>query len=70
MLAIRIGPKLEDRLNRLAKLTGRSKTFYTRETIEEHTEDMEDYYLTVDAIRERGRSYSAEEAKRELDLSD
>jgi len=70
MLVIRLDQKLEERLNRLAKLTGRSKTFYAREAIEEHIENMEDYYLAVDASRERGYTYSAEEAKRELDLSD
>jgi len=70
MLAIRLDPKTEDRLTRLAKKTGRTKTFYAREAIEEYIEDMEDYYLAVEAIREPGRFYSAEEAKRELGLSD
>ncbi|MEQ9822983.1 MAG: DUF6290 family protein [Puniceicoccaceae bacterium] len=70
MLAIRLDPKTEERLSRLAKITGRTKTFYVREAIEEHIEDLEDYYLAVDAIRKPGRVYSAEEAKRELGLSD
>ena len=70
MLAIRLDSKTEERLARLAKKTGRTKTFYAREAIEEYIQDMEDYYLAVDAIREPGRTYSAEEAKRELGLSD
>lgn len=70
MLAIRLDPETEERLTRLAKRTGRTKTFYAREAIEEYIEDMEDYYLAIDAIREPGRTYSAEEAKRELGLSD
>ena len=70
MLAIRLDPETEERLARLAKKTGRTKTFYAREAIEEYIQDMEDYYLAVDAIREPGRTYSAEEAKRELGLSD
>lgn len=70
MLAIRLDPITEERLTRLAKKTGRTKTFYAREAIREHIEDMEDYYLAVDAIREPGRTYSSEEAKRELGLSD
>ena len=70
MLAIRLDSKTEARLTRLAKKTGRTKTFYAREAIEEHIEDMEDYYLAVDAIREPGRVYSSVEAKRELGLSD
>lgn len=70
MLAIRLDPKIEERLTRLAKRTGRTKTFYARQAIEEHIEDMEDYYLAVEAMREPGRTYSSEEAKRELGLSD
>ena len=33
MLAIRLSPEIEKRLNRLAKATGRTKTFYVREAI-------------------------------------
>lgn len=68
MLAIRLSPELEERLGRLAKKTGRTKTFYAREAIEQHLEDLEDYYLAADAARNPGRSYSSDEAKRELGL--
>lgn len=68
MLAIRLRPDLEERLARLARETGRTKTFYAREAIEQHLEDLEDYYLAADALKNRGRTYSAEEAKRELGL--
>ena len=46
MLAIRLNPELEERLARLAAKTGRTKTFYAREAIEQHLEDLEDYSLT------------------------
>lgn len=68
MLAIRIDKEIENRLEQLAKKTGRTKTFYAREAILEHLEDMEDYYLAVDAIQDPGNLYSADEAKRELGL--
>lgn len=68
MLAIRLNPELEARLGRLAEKTGRTKTFYAREAIEQHLEDLEDYYLAADAARNPGRTYSADEAKRELGL--
>lgn len=68
MLAIRLNPELEIRLTRLAEKTGRTKTFYAREAIEQHLEDLEDYYLAADAARNPGRSYSSDEAKRELGL--
>jgi RHH-type rel operon transcriptional repressor/antitoxin RelB len=45
MLAIRLPQEIEDRLEALAKATGRSKTFYAREAILEHLDDLEDVYL-------------------------
>jgi len=68
MLAIRLKPELEERLERLAKKTGRTKTFYAREAIEEHLEDMEDYYLAAEAASNIKRVYSSEEIKREVGL--
>jgi len=68
MLAIRLNAELEDRLARLAKKTGRTKTFYAREAIEQHLEDLEDYYLALEALQKPGRVYTAEDAKRELGI--
>lgn len=45
MLAIRLPVDIEDRLEALAKATGRTKTFYAREAILEHLDDLEDLYL-------------------------
>ena len=55
MLAIRLPEKIEKRLARLAKRTGRTKTYYVREAILEHLEDIEDLYLAERAL-ERIRS--------------
>ncbi len=44
MLAIRLPESIEKRLTRLAKRTGRTKTFYAREAILRHLEDLEDAY--------------------------
>ncbi len=68
MLAIRLDREIEDRLDRLAQKTGRTKTYYAREAILEHLEDMEDYYLAVESLQNPGKLYTAEEAKRELGL--
>lgn len=56
MLALRLPPELERRLDALAKRTGRSKSFYAREAIIEHLEDLEDAYLA----EERHRTDSGE----------
>lgn len=68
MLAIRLKPNLEKRLAALAEKTGRTKTFYAREAIEQHLEDLEDYYLAAESARNPGRIYSSKEIKRELGL--
>ena len=68
MLAIRLDQEVESRLEQLAKKTGRTKTYYAREAILEHLEDMEDYYLAVETLRNPGQLYSADDAKRELGL--
>ncbi len=45
MLAIRLPPDIEDRLERLAKSTGRTKSFYAREAILEHMDELESVFL-------------------------
>ncbi|MWD45183.1 TraY domain-containing protein, partial [Escherichia coli] len=45
MLAIRLPSEIEERLANLAQETGRTKTFYAREAILTHLEELEDYYL-------------------------
>jgi RHH-type transcriptional regulator, rel operon repressor / antitoxin RelB len=52
MLAIRLPPEIEKRLERLAKKTGRTKTFYAREAILNHLEDLEDGLLAERRWRE------------------
>ena len=42
MLAIRLPEDIEKRLDRLAKRTGRTKTYYAREAVLAHIEDLED----------------------------
>ena len=50
MLAIRLPPSIEKRLERLARRTGRTKTFYVREALLEHLEEIEDLYLAEGAL--------------------
>ncbi|MBK9991703.1 MAG: TraY domain-containing protein [Verrucomicrobia bacterium] len=68
MLAIRLDKKTEDRLARLARRTGRTKTFYAREAILDHLEDLEDAHLALDRLAHPERIYSAAEVKRALGL--
>jgi len=45
MLAIRLPETIEQRLENLAALTGRTKTYYAREAIIEKIQDLEEIYL-------------------------
>lgn len=73
MLAVRLPEAIESRLDHLAKITGRSKSYYVREAILAHIEDLEDVYLAekrLEDLRE-GRSWaeSLAEVERELGLA-
>ena len=74
MLAIRLPTDIEERLDRLAKATGRTKTFYAREAIVEHLDEFEDLYLAeqrlIDNRSGRSRTYTLEEVERELGRGD
>lgn len=54
MLALRLPPDIEARLDALAKRTGRTKSFYAREAILDHIEDLEDAYLADERFRTDG----------------
>ena len=72
MLALRLPPALEIRLAALAAATGRSKSFYAREAIEEKLEDLEDRYLAEQRLIElragKSKTSTLEEVARDLDL--
>lgn len=54
VLSVRLPDDLSARLDNLAQITGRKKSFYVQEAIVEHLEDLEDLYLaekTLENIR-------------------
>jgi RHH-type rel operon transcriptional repressor/antitoxin RelB len=61
MLAIRLPAPIEDRLEALAKATGRTKTFYVREAILEHLDDLEDLYLAESRLVKNSPAIPLEE---------
>ncbi len=52
MIAVRLPKEIEARLDTLAEKTGRTKTFYVREAILEHLEDLEELYLAKKTLDE------------------
>jgi RHH-type transcriptional regulator, rel operon repressor / antitoxin RelB len=71
-LALRLPKDLAAELDRLARETGRSKSYYARQAIIEFLEDRADYLRAVAILeRERGQpNLTLEEVKRELGLDD
>ena len=73
-IAIRLPEETDSRLAALAARTGRTKTFYVREAIEAHLEDLEDYYLAAEVSERIGRgeesTISLDELMARYDLED
>ena len=71
--SIRLDPAIEQRLNHLTTVTGRTKAFYLRELIENGLQDLEDCYLaeSVMARVRKGeeRIFTLEEVERDLGLA-
>jgi RHH-type rel operon transcriptional repressor/antitoxin RelB len=70
MLSIRLKPVLERRLSRLARKTGRTKTFYAAKLIEENIDDLEDRYLAEARLEKRGKTFTSAQVRRQLGVED
>ena len=68
MLAIRLPEEIEKRLADLAAKTGRTKTFYAKEAILEHLDEIEDKYLAIYRLENPGRRWTQDELEQGLDL--
>ncbi len=68
MLAIRLPEEIEARLAALAAKTGRTKTFYAKEAILEHMDDMEEKYLAIDRLENPGKRWTLDEMEQDIDL--
>lgn len=73
-VSLRLPDDVSERLQRLVDLTGRSKTFYMVQAINDHIDDLEDLYLAeqrlIDLRAGRSRTYTLEEVERDLGLPD
>ena len=72
--SVRLDPALEQRLDRLAAQTGRTKAYYLREMVAKGLDDLEDYYLaatTMERVRKGEEAiHSAAAVRRDLGLDD
>ena len=72
MLAVRLDPDLEARLTAVAKRTGRSKSYYARQAIEEKIEELEDIALLEEALKtyDPSKNKPLDQVMRDLGLED
>jgi RHH-type transcriptional regulator, rel operon repressor / antitoxin RelB len=68
LLAVRLPSDIEQRLERLARRTGRTKTFYARQAILTHLDELEDAYLALRRLKRPAKRWKLEELEEGLDL--
>jgi RHH-type rel operon transcriptional repressor/antitoxin RelB len=69
MVAIRLPDVLENRIDQLAKVTGRTKSFYVREALENAIDDLEDRYLALYRLEYPSKKqWTLDEVEKELGL--
>lgn len=72
--SIRLAPEIENRLDQLARKTGRTKAFYLREIIEGGIAEVEEYYLAAETLarvrKGQEKVYSAASVRNDLGLDD
>jgi RHH-type rel operon transcriptional repressor/antitoxin RelB len=68
MLSLRLDPDVERRLDALARMTGRTKSFYARELIESNLEDLEDRYIAEARLEKRRPALTSRQVRKELGL--
>jgi RHH-type rel operon transcriptional repressor/antitoxin RelB len=66
MPALHLPADIEQRLDALASKTGRSKSYYAREAILRHVEDIEDTYLARRRTQRGGSRVTLETLERDF----
>ena len=74
IMAIQIGVRVPEevvkRLDRLARKTKRSRSYYVRQAILDHIQDLEDYYLALSRQENGQPAIPFDEMERRLGLAD
>ena len=68
MLAVRIPDEMETRLDKLATLTGRPKSFYVRQALQAHLDEIEDTYTALYRLEHPAKRWTLDELEKGLDL--
>ena len=68
MLTVRLSSKLETRLNKLAKRTGRPKSYFAKKALESFLDEQEDYLIALSRLENMMPSIPLDEVMRRLGL--
>ena len=68
MIAVRLPAEVEERIAQLAARTGRTKTYYIKEAIMEHLDEMEDKYLALERLENPAKHWTLDEMEQGLDM--
>lgn len=68
MLTIRLNNELENRLIALSQKTGRPKSYYVRQAIQNFLEEKEDYLLAISRLEKNNPRISLQELEKKLGL--
>lgn len=72
--SVRMSDTTAEKLDKLSRLTGRSKSYYLREAIESSIDQLFYEYTLLNEVEEiragKAKTYSLEEVKAELGLED
>lgn len=68
-MTVRLDDDLDERLGNLARVTGRTKSYYTKLALLEFLDEQEDYMLGIAALERREPTISLEVLEKELDLA-
>ncbi len=68
MASLRLDKELETRLDHLAQITGRTKTFYIKQLIEDHIEELEDRYIAEYRLENPADRLSGKDMRQKLGL--
>ena len=70
MLSIRLPEELENRLMNLAKQTGRPKSYYVKQALQNFLDAEEDYFLAVNRLEKKNPRVSIRDLEKHLGLED
>lgn len=67
-LTVRLDEAQERALEQLAADTGRTKSYYVKQALNQFLEDRADYLTALAVLEKEERAYSAAEVRRELGI--